>query len=120
MVIILVGPVVWPYVWSRLIRNKKLMKKLHLPYPTAWDYFFDKREIAFVLIHLKNGKKIGGYYGANSYATSFPRDGDIYLEASIKVKDNGEFEEVIENTKGLLIRKEEYQMIEFFSPSTTQ
>lgn len=114
MFVILVGPILWPYLWSKLIRSRKLMKKLQLPYPTAWDYFFDQRKTAFVLVHQKNGKKIGGYYGPNSYATSYPRDGDMFLEAAIRVDDQGKFLNVIDDTMGILIKKDEYSILEFF------
>ncbi|WP_028316007.1 DUF6338 family protein [Desulfatibacillum aliphaticivorans] len=115
MIMILVAPIVWAYLWSKLIRCKPLMKKMNLPYPTAWDFFFDKRVTLFVLIHLKNGNKIAGYYGPNSYATSYPREGDIYLEAAIKVNDKGEFLDFVNQTGGLLVRKADYELIEFFN-----
>jgi len=119
MVILLITPIVWPYAWSKLVRNKKLMSKLQLPYPTAWDYFFDKRKTTFVLIHLKNGKKIGGYYGPDSFATAHPREGDLYLEAAIQADDEGKFMGVVKDTMGLIIKKEQYDLIELFaSPET--
>ena len=114
LLVVLVGPIFWPYIWCKLIRSKKLVNKFQLPYPTAWDYFFDKREPAFVLVHLKKGKKIGGYYGPNSYATSYPRDGDIFLESVIKVDDDGKFLYIIDDTKGMFVRKDDYQLVEFF------
>ena len=97
------------------------MKNLQIPYPTAWDYFFDKRELTFLLIHLLDGKMIGGYYGPNSYAGDFPNDGDIYLEAVYSVDDDGKFCDPVENTKGLLIRRDQYSYIEFFNvPKQTE
>lgn len=114
MGILFVGPIIWPLVYRKIIRSKKLMKGLQLPYPTAWDYFFDFRIPVFVLVHLKNGKMIGGYFGANSYATAFPKDGDIYIETVYKVNDDGIFDTSIELSRGLLIRKEEYTHIELF------
>ena len=120
MIVLLITPIVWPYAWSKLIRSKKLMSRLQLPYPSAWDYFFDQRRTAFLLIHLKNGKKIGGYYGPASFATSFPREGDVFLEASVKVDDEGHFLSAVDNSIGLLIKKEQYDFIEFFqSPGKT-
>ncbi len=114
MLVLFVFPIIWPAVLCWLLRNRKLMKKLQLPYPSAWDYFFDKREAVFVLVQLKNGKKLGGYYGVNSYATSFPREGDLYIEGVIQVNENGEFQEPVSHTAGSLIRKDEYEILEFF------
>lgn len=114
LMIILVLPIIWPWLWTLILKNKKIMKGLQLPYPTAWDYFFDQRKPVFILIHRKNGKKIGGYFGENSYATSFPREGDIYLEKVVKVDESGKFLEIVKDSKGLLIKKEEYELIEIF------
>lgn len=110
----LLAPICWPIFLVQAMKSKWIMRKLQLPYPTAWDYFFDKREPAFVLVHLKNGKKIGGFYGDSSYATSFPRDGSLYLQTVIKVDDAGKFLDRIEGSKGLLLKKDDYELIEFF------
>ena len=59
---------------------------MQLPFPTAWDYYFDKRNPSWVLVHLKDGTLIGGLFGDDSYATSFPTDGDIYLEKVAKAE----------------------------------
>lgn len=112
--ILFVGPILLPLAFRIIVRTKRLMRNLQLPYPTAWDYFFDKRETVFLLIHLTNGKMIGGYFGPDSYAGDFPNDGDLYIEAVYSVNGKGEFLERIEDTKGLLLRKDQYSYIELF------
>lgn len=67
------------------------------------------------MIHLKNGQMVGGFYGPDSYATSFPNHGDIYLEAVYRVDETGTFVEPIESTQGLLISRDEYSYIELLS-----
>lgn len=114
---VVVTPVVLPPLWIMLLKCKRVQRHLMLPYPTAWDYFFEKRKSAFVLIHRKNGEKIGGYYGNNSYATSFPREGDLYLEKAVRVDANGKFLSYIAQTNGFLINKGDYELIEFFEAS---
>lgn len=79
------------------------------------DFFFDQREPGFVLVHLTDGKLLGGYWGSNSYAGSFPNDGDIYLEAVYTIDEAGEFGDPIPNTRGVLLRKEQYFYVELFS-----
>lgn len=113
--VFLIGPVLWPSIWVWFVRHTQFMKKLQLPYPTAWDAFFDRREPCFLLITLKSGAKIGGYYGLGSYASSFPDVGELYLSAVYKVDAEGKFLEAVPETKGLLIRKDEYTLIEFFN-----
>ena len=116
MVVLLVLPVAWPFLYQVLLRWQWLASKIQLPYPTAWDYFFGRREPVFVLVQLRNGTRLGGYYGLRSYATSFPTDGDIYLETVYHVDEDGKFKESIEGSSGVLIRKDQYELIEFFTP----
>jgi hypothetical protein len=115
VLLLLVTPILWPLVLVSIFKSKRLATRIQIPYPTAWDFFFDQREPGFALIHLNNGKLLGGYWGGNSYAGSFPNDGDIYLEAVYSVDDAGLFGEVIPNSRGVLLRKEQYSYIELFS-----
>lgn len=115
VLLLLVLPVVWPLLLVRIFKSKKLARKIQIPYPTAWDYLFDRREPLFLLVHLNSGALIGGYYGGNSYAGSFPNDGDIYIEAVYGVDEGGKFSGPIPDTRGVLLRKEQYSFIEFFS-----
>ena len=112
IVFFVIAPAVWPFAFVFLVKRPLLRRYVQLPYPSAWDYFFDKRAECFVLIHLKNGQMIGGYYGPNSYATSFPNHGDIYLEAVYRVDETGTFLEPIESTEGLLISRNGYSHLE--------
>lgn len=116
MLVLLVLPVVWPLLYRSLLKWQWLTSKIQLPYPTAWDFFFDRREPVFVLVQLKNGSMLGGYYGFRSYATSFPTEGDIYLETVYEVDKAGTFKEPIGDSHGAIIRKDQYELIEFFKP----
>jgi len=111
--IIFVVPITWPALYAKLARSK-LMAKLQLPFPTAWDAFFDRRDPCFVLVTLRDGRKVGGFFGEGSYATSFPNDGDMYISAVYGVDADGKFIGPIMDTKGCLIRKDDYKLIEFF------
>lgn len=114
LVVLLICPIVWPWLLCKAFHSKRLMVGLQVPFPTAWDYFFDKRLPLFVLIHLNGGQMIGGYYGGDSYATSHPNEGDLYLQAVYKVDHDGKFLSPIEGTKGLLIRKDQYMYLKTF------
>ncbi|MGL6225486.1 MAG: DUF6338 family protein [Thermoguttaceae bacterium] len=116
--VFLIGlPAFWPWLFSKMLRWNIVKEKFvtNLPCPTAWDYYFGViRKECFVLVHLKNGEKIGGFYGSTSYATSFPRNGDMYLEKTVKVDEGGYFQGYVEDTLGVLITKDEYKYIELF------
>lgn len=114
VLLLLAAPAVWPFVLRAVFRAKGLRRWINLPYPTPWDFFFDDRTPSFLLIRLKNGKSLGGYWGPNSFAGSFPNDGDIYLEAAYSVRADGTFDSPIEGTRGALVRRDQYECIELF------
>ena len=92
MMVLLMLPVVWPLLYRSLLKWQWLASKIQLPYLTAWDFFFDRRVPVFVLVQLRNGSMLGGYYGFQSYATSFPTEGDIYLETVYEVDEDGKIQ----------------------------
>jgi hypothetical protein len=120
LIILLVCPALWPIVLRALFKWSWLAKRMQIPYPTAWDFFFDFRESVFVLVHLRNGSAIGGYWGGKSYAGSFPNDGDLYLEAVYRVDSTGRFGDPIPDTRGILLRRDEYSYLELFSVPKTE
>ncbi len=105
----------WPLLLVRFFKSRWVVGRVQLPYPTAWDYFFDQRKTAFMLVHLSDGHLIGGYWGGRSYAGIFPNDGDICLEAVYQLDESGRFGLPIQDTHGVLLRKEQYSYVEFFS-----
>jgi hypothetical protein len=115
ILLLFITPIVWPLILVSIFKSKRLAKRIQIPYPTAWDFFFDQREAGFVLVHLSGGQLLGGYWGGNSYAGSFPNDGDIYLEAVYAVDAAGLFGDPMPNTRGVLLRKEQYSYVELFS-----
>jgi tryptophan-rich sensory protein len=118
VLVLLVLPIVWPVILVKIFKSKKLASRIQIPYPTAWDFFFDQRTPVFLLVHLNGGALIGGYRGTSSYAASFPNDGDIYLEAVYPVDSTGKFGSPIPDTRGILLRKDQYSYIELFSVPT--
>jgi len=111
---LLVFPALWPVLLRTVFKSERLARKIQIPYPSAWDYFFDSRKPVFILVHLKNGELVGGHWGARSYAGSFPNDGDIYLEAVYNVDKKGHFGEPIPDTWGILLTRDVYAYLEMF------
>lgn len=112
--VLFISPIVWPVVLKNLLFADWLRKKIVHPVPKAWDDLFGRKEPLWILVHLKNGHLIGGLYAENSFASSFPNPQDLYLEEIWKVDANGRFIEKIERTRGLLIKDEEIEYLEFF------
>lgn len=111
-VLVLAAPVAWPIVWVYAATKTGLRKWLIIPYRTAFDYCFSYRTTCFVLVHLKGGKMIGGWYGKNGYATTFPDSGDLFLSAAVHLAPNGEFASVVSSSVGVLVRRDEYTHLE--------
>jgi hypothetical protein len=113
--LILFGPIAWAFILRALFKSKAIASRIQIPFPTPWDYFFDLRQPTFLLITLTNGSRVGGFWGPDSYAGSFPNDGDIYLEAVYDLDENGRFGEAKKDTLGLLIRRDQYTCVELFA-----
>ena len=83
--------------------------------PKSWDYFFSRKECCFMLVHLNNGRVIGGLYGPGSFASSYPEKEDLYLQEVWKVDAKGKFIEKISGSKGLLVNYDVIEYIELFN-----
>lgn len=115
ILVLFIAPAVWPFIFVILFQKWKFLSKFIIhPVPKAWDYIFGKRKSFWVIVHLKDGRKIGGKYDTNSFASSFPAEEQIYLEEVWKLDNNGKFIKPVERSKGILILGKEISMIEFF------
>lgn len=107
-------PIALPMAWAKFSKTKVFASTYQLPFTTSWDYFFSKRDVVWVKLTLNDGGSIGGIYGFDSYATSAPNDGEIYMEKVYDIDDDGHWKERT-NTKGAILRKGDYKLIEFFA-----
>ncbi|WMJ74371.1 DUF6338 family protein [Cytophagaceae bacterium ABcell3] len=113
--IILIAPILWTifYVW--LTRSSFFKKRIISPFKSPWDYFFEKRESCWILVHLKNGERIGGIYSSNSFASAYPHVKEIYLEQVWEVDCDGKFIKQKTRSKGIIICGNEISSFEFFN-----
>ncbi|MFO0795308.1 MAG: DUF6338 family protein [Candidatus Brocadiaceae bacterium] len=112
--IIFITPILWPVIFFRLSQWGPIAKYIIHPIKKPWDYVFSKRKVFWVIVHLKDKRKIGGKYGKNSFASSYPAEEQIYLEEVWKLDESGRFVEPIERSKGIIILNDEILSIEFF------
>lgn len=113
-IVIIVGtPILLALAYIRILNSKWFQNNFNIQVPTAWDWYFSRRPLCFIRIYLKDGNEIIGYFGENSYATSFPNDGSIYLEKVYMQKEDGTLF-MIEQSDGILISKESYSLVEFY------
>lgn len=83
------------------------------PMPTAWDRAFSRLQERWVIITLKDGRKVAGLYGQSSVASSDPDARDLYVE---KIYDLLGDEWIDTGEKSALIMSGEISTIEFIPP----
>ena len=105
-------PILWPFVVRWIVDSLQRLNVLLIPSKNAWDDVFLRRETYFVVVHLKDGGRIGGYYGENSYAGVFPNSGHIYLEELWQLNANGGFRSRVPDSKGIILRPDDYAFVE--------
>ena len=113
VLVFFLAPALWPFAVERCLswaENANLILKRP---QTAWDDFFLRRQACWIIVHLADGRRIGGYYGAKSYATLYPQSGHLYIEELWRLNpETGEFEERIQNSGGILLRPNDYHLVE--------
>ncbi|MGQ1948720.1 DUF6338 family protein [Geofilum sp. OHC36d9] len=112
--IILIAPIIAAFLFHLLSKKKIFSKYLITPTKSAWDSFFSKRESYYVIVTLKNDRKIGGKYGTNSYSSTYPIPKELYIEEVWELNKKDGFVKKIEQTEGMLITENEISTIEFF------
>lgn len=82
------------------------------PTPTAWDKTFQSISDCFIRILNQEGRWIAGYYGADSYATSFPEGHQIFLERAHQVAADGTIGDPIDGSRGVLVDCSNIQLLQ--------
>lgn len=115
LLIVVIGPVIWPIAYSALISTSFIQKiKPINPIPLPWDFVFMQRKAHWVIVHTKDGRHIGGRYDSKSFTSSFPHKEQIYLEELWRLDKKGAFIKQVDRTEGILIMGDEISFIEFF------
>lgn len=112
-VIIFIVPVWWSLLFVKLSLWRRIAKYIIHPIQKPWDYVFGKKQAFWVIVHLTDGRKIGGKFDTNSFASSYPAEEQIYLEETWKLDEKGRFMKPIERSKGILLLGKEILAIEF-------
>ena len=112
MVVLFISPVTLVFGWKYL-REMEFIQKF-VPHPTQkpWDFVFAQRGTYWIIVTLKNGEKIAGMYGPNSFASSAPAEEQIYLEEQWVLNDDGGFDRAVEQTSGIIIISSEIRSVE--------
>ncbi|MGC9222968.1 MAG: DUF6338 family protein [Terracidiphilus sp.] len=107
-------PACWPFAYLKLASWQPIAKHFTNPIQKPWDYVFGKRNPYWIIVHLKNGLRIGGRFATHSFASSNPAEEQIYLEEVWTLDEEGRFLKKIEQTRGIIIMQNEIRAVEFF------
>ena len=110
----LVFPVIWPRTIHKIQTTENYAKRFVLPVKKPWDWVFARIEPSWVIVHLHDGRKIGGIFDKQSYVSSFPNKEQIYLEKVWKLNEQGGFESPIEGSKGIILLGQDISSVELF------
>lgn len=114
-VLLFVAPTLWPVLGRMVLTARLLRGKIVHPTPKAWDYYFGQGKPCWVLVHLKDGNLVGGLYGEESFASSYPKSEDIYLQETWRLGNHGEFVKKVPQTHGTWVSGQAVDFIEFFT-----
>ncbi len=98
-----------------LRKSAFLQGRLIHPTPTGWDFMFGRGKTLYLSCQLRSGKRVGGYFGANSFASSYPEPPQVYVEELWKLDTDGHFIERVERTGGGIISLAECDLLEIFA-----
>ena len=113
--IIFITPFILTWLLSKILKSKIFGQFFISPEKVPWDWHFSKREAFWILVTLKDGKRIGGKFGKDSTASTFPRSKEIYIQDVWKLDENYKFLHSIARNKGVLITGDTILSVEFFS-----
>ena len=101
----------------RRFLNRLGLFPLH-PSPTAWDWKFSRQSEQWVLVTLKNGDTITGFYGKESFSASTPDERDMYIQWIYDTDEKGISSSP--QKKGVYIGAGEISTIEFWPFSSSE
>ena len=114
VLILFIAPVLWPILFSRMYSWKVISNFIIHPIQKPWDYVFMRRVPYWVIVHLKDGRMVGGRYDEDSFTSSYPEKEQIYLEEVWELDPRGSFIRKTDRSKGIIIIGDEIEAIEFF------
>jgi Family of unknown function (DUF6338) len=112
---LVVLPAVWPFPVRWLLGVLQKFDVILISSRSAWDDVFLRDEPYFVIVHLKDGGRVGGYYGPKSFAGLHPISGHLYLEQLWYLDEHGKFTSAVPDSRGLILRPEDYKYIELLA-----
>jgi hypothetical protein len=112
-----VFPILWPILFYWISTSSLGARFIVHPMRKPWDYVFGKRQAYWVIVHLRDGRRIGGRFDRKSFASSFPADEQIYIEEVWRLDTEGKFKPngKVERSQGIIVLRDEILAVEFLT-----
>jgi hypothetical protein len=112
-IIFVIAPAIWPFVLDRVLEATAGRGWIQYRYKTAWDDFFSRRKACWLIVHLHDGRRLGGIFHNKSYATLYPTPGHLFIEELWEVdQESGEFVGSGPLSQGIILKPEDYRFVE--------
>jgi hypothetical protein len=108
------APVIYAILYRYIRTRSFTLKWLAHPSPTSWDFVFGKRKSYRVIAHLKEGQRVAGFFGGESFASTGPGPRDLYLQQACTIDEEGNLGDPIPDHQGILIKVDDCIALEFF------
>ena len=121
VLIAIVQPVLYGALWGRFRQrgyDRKIFTRIgwntfeQSHAPTAWDALFSQRPESWIIVTLKDGTKVKGWFGVDSHASSDDGQRDLFISHVLRQREDGQ-EEVVQNTGGVYVSADEIRTVEF-------
>jgi hypothetical protein len=120
--IIVISPLIGGVIWGVFHQKGWILKllgkmgfRLIDQIPTAWDDKFSKIEKAlWLIVFLKDGSKVAGWFGKKSFASDGWSNRDLYIEEIYDIKEDGRWKATESPNEGVLITGDQIKYIEFW------
>lgn len=114
--VLFVAPALWAVLTFAALKALSKRGVILARARTSWDHFFRPGKSCWVIVHLKDGRRIGGLYGPDSYASLYPSSGHLYLQELWTLDESGRFSARVPDSRGLILRPDDYHFVELFEP----
>lgn len=88
--------------------------------PTAWDWVATQPQGRMIRVTLPDGRRVGGFYGPGSYASTYPEPRDIFISHQYQMDSDGSLSEPAEGAAGMWLRISDEHIVEFHELSYTE
>lgn len=81
--------------------------------PTAWDHAATRPDHRMIRVKRADGSWVGGFFGPDSFVSTYPQPRDMYLSTQYNMSAEGEFLGPAPESEGIWLRIRDEDVVEF-------